>query len=118
MRIGIDLLWIRPGICGGTESYTRNMLDGFALYGAQHEFVLFVDGTHNAEEIQTVVSAFSNAMQNAAQKYDISGITFSAGVVSADARITNYKECYRRADKALYFAKQSGKNQVHVYVGR
>lgn len=42
MRIGIDLLWIRPGICGGTESYTRNMLDGFALYGAQHEFVLFV----------------------------------------------------------------------------
>lgn len=83
-----------------------------------HEFVLFVDGTHNAGEIQTVVSAFSNAMQNAAQKYDISGITFSAGVVSADARITNYKECYRRADKALYFAKQSGKNQVHVYAGR
>lgn len=42
MRIGIDLLWIRPGICGGTESYTRNMLDGFALYGAQHEYILFV----------------------------------------------------------------------------
>lgn len=42
MRIGIDLLWIRPGICGGTESYTRNMLDGFALYDQKNEYILFV----------------------------------------------------------------------------
>ncbi len=42
MRIGIDLLWIRPGICGGTESYTRNMLDGFASYDTKHEYILFV----------------------------------------------------------------------------
>lgn len=41
MRIGIDLLWVRPGICGGTESYVRNMLDGFAEYGDRHEYVLF-----------------------------------------------------------------------------
>ena len=29
MRIGIDLLWVRPGKNGGTESYIRNLLDGF-----------------------------------------------------------------------------------------
>lgn len=42
MRIGIDLLWVRVGICGGTESYIRNLLDGFAKYADQHQYVLFV----------------------------------------------------------------------------
>lgn len=41
MRIGIDLLWVRVEICGGTESYIRNLLDGFAGYADHHEYVLF-----------------------------------------------------------------------------
>lgn len=41
MRIGIDLLWVRTGICGGTESYIRNLLDGFAQYDRENEYVLF-----------------------------------------------------------------------------
>lgn len=48
MRIGIDLLWVRPEICGGTESYIRNLLDGFAKYDREHFFVLFVS-LDNAE---------------------------------------------------------------------
>ncbi len=42
MRIGVDLLWVRPGICGGTESYVRNLLDGFSKYDKENEYVLFV----------------------------------------------------------------------------
>ena len=42
MRIGVDLLWVRPGICGGTESFIRNLLDGFAEYDHKNEYVLFV----------------------------------------------------------------------------
>ncbi len=42
MRIGIDLLWVRTGICGGTESYIRSLLDGFALYDRKNEYLLFV----------------------------------------------------------------------------
>lgn len=42
MKIGIDLLWVRPGICGGTESFIRNLLDGFFAYDNQNEYVLFV----------------------------------------------------------------------------
>ena len=42
MRIGIDLLWVRVGICGGTESVIRNLLEGFAKYASQQEYVLFV----------------------------------------------------------------------------
>ncbi len=42
MHIGIDLLWVRPGICGGTESYIRNLMNGFALYDAENKYTLFV----------------------------------------------------------------------------
>lgn len=43
LRIGIDLLWVRPKQVGGTESYIRNLLDGFAKYASQEfRFILFV----------------------------------------------------------------------------
>lgn len=46
MRIGIDLLWVRPGKNGGTESYIRNLLDGFSRYAdKQYRFILFT--THD-----------------------------------------------------------------------
>lgn len=41
MKIGVDLLWVRPGICGGTESFIRNLLGGFAEYDMENEYVLF-----------------------------------------------------------------------------
>ena len=48
MRIGIDLLWVRPGKNGGTESYIRNLLDGFSRYAdKQYRFILFT--THLAK---------------------------------------------------------------------
>ena len=42
MGIAIDLLWVRPGKVGGTEVYTRNLLDGFARSSEKFEFVLLV----------------------------------------------------------------------------
>jgi len=42
MRIGIDLLWVRVGVCGGTESFIRNLLDGFRQFDSVNEYVLFV----------------------------------------------------------------------------
>lgn len=42
MLIGIDLLWVRHGICGGTESYIRNLLTGFGKYDKKNEYVLFL----------------------------------------------------------------------------
>lgn len=44
MKIGIDLLWVRPGKNGGTESYIRNLLDGFSQYCSQEfAFILFTN---------------------------------------------------------------------------
>ena len=46
MRIGIDLLWVRVGKCGGTESYIRNLLDGFAAFDTINQYVLFTAKDH------------------------------------------------------------------------
>lgn len=51
MRIGIDLLWVRVGICGGTESYIRNLMDGLAENAPEQEYVLFA-ARDNAESFR------------------------------------------------------------------
>ena len=48
MLIGIDLLWVRPQICGGTESVIRNLLTGFGMYDDKNEYILFA-GKDTAE---------------------------------------------------------------------
>lgn len=42
MRIGVDLLWLKVGKCGGLETFARNTLDGIACYDKKNEYVLFV----------------------------------------------------------------------------
>lgn len=42
MRVGIDLLWVRPGKNGGTESYIRNILDGLLQHSRENEYYLYV----------------------------------------------------------------------------
>lgn len=41
-KIAIDLLWLRPGKVGGTESYIRNLLDGLAELKDEFNFTLLV----------------------------------------------------------------------------
>lgn len=40
MRIIVDLLWVRPGKNGGTESVIRNLLFGFGMYDNNNTYVL------------------------------------------------------------------------------
>lgn len=41
-KMAIDLLWLRPGKVGGTESYIRNLLDGFMKLEESFSFTLLV----------------------------------------------------------------------------
>lgn len=41
-KIAIDLLWVRPGKVGGTESFIRNLLDGFIKLKEDFAFTLLV----------------------------------------------------------------------------
>ncbi len=42
MRIGINLLYLMPGVNGGTETYAAGLLHGLARVAPQDEFVIFV----------------------------------------------------------------------------
>lgn len=54
-KIAIDLLWLRPGKVGGTESYIRNLLDGLARLEDQFQLVLLVS-RDNAETFEHYTS--------------------------------------------------------------
>ncbi len=41
MRIGIDLLWLRPGREGGIGTHVRGLLNGLAQFDADNDYVLF-----------------------------------------------------------------------------
>jgi glycosyltransferase involved in cell wall biosynthesis len=43
MRIGLNLLYLIPGIVGGTEIYAAGLLQGLAQMNQQDEFVVFVN---------------------------------------------------------------------------
>ena len=43
LRVGLNLLYLRPGIVGGTETYARGLLGGLAVVASDHSFVVFVN---------------------------------------------------------------------------
>ena len=43
MRIGINLLYLLPGLVGGTETYAKCLLDALALVDDQNQYVVFVN---------------------------------------------------------------------------
>lgn len=43
MRVGLDLLYLIPGVVGGTETYARGLLGGLAAVGRGHEYLVFVN---------------------------------------------------------------------------
>lgn len=49
MKIGIDLLWVRPGVNGGTESFIRNVLDGLLKYPNVEERYYLYTSEDNAD---------------------------------------------------------------------
>lgn len=43
MKIGINLLYLIPGVVGGTEVYARGLLHGFCAVASKHQFVIFLN---------------------------------------------------------------------------
>ena len=43
MRIGLNLLFLKPDKVGGTQIYSECLINAFARVGTKHEFVLFVN---------------------------------------------------------------------------
>lgn len=45
MRIGVNMLYLIPGVVGGTERYARELLDALARNDAPHEYFVFLNRT-------------------------------------------------------------------------
>jgi glycosyltransferase involved in cell wall biosynthesis len=45
MRIGVNLLWLKPKAMGGVETFVKNLLRGFCEVDSQSEYVLFINGS-------------------------------------------------------------------------
>lgn len=43
VRIGLNLLYLIPGIVGGTETYARGLINGLRAIGAGYDFILFLN---------------------------------------------------------------------------
>lgn len=43
MRVGLNLLYLIPGVVGGTETYARGLLTGLAAVGPGHDYVVFTN---------------------------------------------------------------------------
>jgi glycosyltransferase involved in cell wall biosynthesis len=43
LRIGLNLLYLRPGKVGGTETYARGLLSGLAGVAPEHQFIVFLN---------------------------------------------------------------------------
>lgn len=48
MRIGLNALWLLPGMVGGAETYLRGLLSGFAEIDGGNEYVVFTNRENHA----------------------------------------------------------------------
>ena len=98
------------------KSYLKRPLDEVARYGGE-EFVVLLpntskDGAHNiAEQIRSAIENNTVTVANNDIKF-----TISAGVHTHVADDINNPQIFTEcADKALYYAKQHGRNQVITF---
>lgn len=88
-------------------------------YGGE-EFVVILPGFPE-ERAHTVIERLRNLLQQHGFANGELQVTFSAGISSLDSgllydrKMNAADEMIRRADKAMYTAKQSGKNQTRFY---
>jgi|GEM_PF-2374323 len=76
------------------------------------EFVIFLEGAEKEADVLRLVELLKEKIQTKFAKYG--SITCSVGIafnVNAD----NYETLFNNADKAVYAAKRSGKNQIYFF---
>jgi diguanylate cyclase (GGDEF)-like protein/putative nucleotidyltransferase with HDIG domain len=85
--------------------------EAFRLGG--DEFALLLPGYDESEGIRTASSVIERIAE--LQLDHVGSVTVSAGVATFPRQAPDRGELIRLADSALYWAKENGKNRVHVY---
>ncbi|WP_223701254.1 bifunctional diguanylate cyclase/phosphohydrolase [Sutcliffiella deserti] len=88
-----------------------------ARYGGE-EFAILFPGVSKQEAsafLSKIRKDFNDTHYKGADELPLKCLSFSAGVAEYEAGTYNSTELLNKADKALYYAKAQGKNNVQVY---
>ncbi len=81
------------------------------------EFAVFLKGDYSDEEIREycrmLISELENEMADVIGSKDI--VTVSMGIAQVPLDAYDFVGLYSKADKALYYVKQNGKNDYHLF---
>lgn len=78
------------------------------------EFVMFIDKDDQKSASETIDRLFERFRQEKDEDMEIRRASLSAGLCLTQKGDT-FEECYLKADKALYYVKQNGKNHYAFY---
>lgn len=70
MKIGINVLWLWPGVIGGGETYLRGLLSGLSRIDPTNEYVLFTN-RENDESFADLGPNFRHVRFEASPKWDL-----------------------------------------------
>lgn len=96
----------------------RGVVDSRGMVGrfGGDEFMLVLDGVSSEEELRRILKTISKNIQ---WKYEdireILAITTSCGVARFPDDAAGFEDLFKKADKALYVAKEKGKNRYIIY---
>ena len=91
--------------------------DIFARYGGE-EFVILLPGT-NLKQSYEIAERLRKLIENHQFIYEAKRLPVTASIGVADYRqgVLNGNDLFRRADNAVYKAKDNGRNQVQFFKG-
>lgn len=78
------------------------------------EFLLFVPAISEESVFVQVTSLFTKFNTVKSEDTEIRSATLSAGMCMTTVS-DSFEDCYTKADKALYYVKQTGKNSLYFY---
>lgn len=78
------------------------------------EFVVFMKDVYSNEIIFEKAKLLCERIEASYENESI-GISASVGIAITSQKMNNFKELFKAADTALYFAKSQGKNQYRMY---
>lgn len=96
----------------------RGVVDSRGMVGrfGGDEFMLVLDSVSDEEELRRIFKTISKNMQWQYQDIkDTLAITTSCGIAKFPKDAANFEDLFKKADKALYVAKEKGKNRYIIY---
>ncbi len=96
----------------------RAVIDSRGMVGrfGGDEFMLVLDGVSSEEELRRIFKTISKNIQWEYQDIkETMAITTSCGVAKFPDDAANFEDLFKKADKALYVAKEKGKNRYIIY---